>query len=272
MIVSIDAGNSETKYCSQYGVGKFPSVLGEFRERRLEQNFGDSDMVYEYKGKKGFAGTLAKYESEFAGSVMGDTKAHEDAKIRILLALYMIGEAEYQIVTGQPIGKHVPEEKLAIKAMLLGKHSISVNGVAMSFVVSNAEVAAEGGAAFWADPQDGLIRILDIGSGTVNGATLCDSRYIDKDSFTISFGADTNISNDMEALTRGIATQALKKWNRNDKVLIAGGIAKGITPYIQKFFPSAEIIKPSLRGQILHPVYANAVGFYQIARGVYGDY
>ena len=122
MIVAVDAGNHETKYCSQYGVGKFPSVLGEYRERRLEQRFSDYDMVWEYRGKKGFAGTLAKYESEFSGSIMGDSKAHEDAKIRILLALHILGDTDYQIVVGQPINRHTPEEKLKIKVMLISEN------------------------------------------------------------------------------------------------------------------------------------------------------
>jgi len=60
LITAIDAGNHETKYCSQYGVGKFPSELGEYRERRLEQKFGEHDMVFEYQGKKGIAGAMPR--------------------------------------------------------------------------------------------------------------------------------------------------------------------------------------------------------------------
>lgn len=271
MITAIDAGNHETKYCSQYGVGKFPSELGEYRERRLEQKFGEHDMVFEYQGKKGFAGTLAKYESEFTGSIMGDTKAHEDAKIRILLALHMLGDTDYSIVIGQPISRHAQEEKLAIKVMLLGKHTITVNGVTRTFTISRAEVAAEGGAAFWSNPRQGLVRVIDIGSGTVNGATLHDGRYIDKDSFTMLFGMDTNLSSDRDALVRGIATQALKKWRAKDTVLVAGGAAEMLLPAVRTYFPNAEALSPAFKGKLLHPVYANAVGFYQIARSVYGD-
>jgi plasmid segregation protein ParM len=34
-------------------------------------------MYFEYQGETGFAGSLALYESEFGGSIMGDTKATE---------------------------------------------------------------------------------------------------------------------------------------------------------------------------------------------------
>jgi plasmid segregation protein ParM len=124
-------------------------------------------MIVEYEGGKYFAGTLAKYESEFGGRMMGDSKAHEDCKLRILIALHRIRFDTYQLVVGQPISRHNREEKEKIKQMLRGHHSITINERPRSFLIDKVEVAAEGGSAFWSCVQDGLIRIIDIGSGTV---------------------------------------------------------------------------------------------------------
>lgn len=69
MIIGIDAGNYETKVCGPFGVKKFYSDIGEYRERNLKSSFGPDDMVWECEGKKGFAGSLARYESEFGGGI-----------------------------------------------------------------------------------------------------------------------------------------------------------------------------------------------------------
>jgi len=274
-VVGIDAGNYEVKTMGPYGVDRFPSDLGEYRDRRLVQKFTHNDMIWEYRGRKGFAGTLARFESEFNGSMLGDTKAHTDCLIRALLALHRYAHMDYyRIVVGQPIGKHIDAEKEKIKAMLRGRHEITVNGETKSFTIERVEVAAEAGAAFWSAPRDGLVHVLDVGSGTVGGATLIDKKYIDRDSFSLSFGANTTKTYDLEAMARKIATEA-HKWGKNDAVLLAGGIAEEILPHIRTYFPRAEVLRPLIRRadtfEELHPCFANAVGFYEIGRWRYHE-
>lgn len=270
MIVGVDAGNHEVKVVHQKGTDRFPSDIGEYRERNLKQEFSKDDMVVEYEGKRYFAGTLAKYESEFNARIMGDSKAHADAKLRILIALHRIGYDVYKIIVGQPIEKHTDDEKTRIKDMLKGPHSITINNNRKEFFVSRVEVAAEGGSAFWASPRDGLIRIIDIGSGTINLATLNDMRYIDKDSFSIRMGMNTTKTKNYEALARIIAAEAGKKWTYEDNIRIVGGAAVSIYPYIQKYFPHAELTHPAVNGETLEPVFSNAVGFYKIGVSIYG--
>lgn len=270
----IDGGNFEVKSMSSKGPGKFVSCLGEWRKRNLEQKFSKDDMEYVFEGKRGFAGTLAKYESEFLRSRMGDSKAHEDAKLRILLAIHRQSEShhEHRIVVGQPIEKHNPEEKRAIKEMLQGGHELEVNGIKKTIVIRRVEVAAEGASSFWCEPELGIVRIIDIGSGTVNGATLNDKRYIDKETFTINYGMNTNKSNDLEALVQSIITKA-NKWNENDNVRIVGGAAEKIAPYLKKHFKNSYVFQPKIFAngsvKVVHPVFANAIGFYHIARSVF---
>lgn len=275
MILGIDAGNFKTKVVGKVGLMDFISAIGESRDVNLQQKHGEDDMVFEYEGRKGFAGTLAVYESEFGGSILGDSKSHEDAKIRILLAIHRyctlnnLRDNTFQIIVGQPISKYTQTEKDHIKWLLNGKHVLAVNGIEKTFFINQVEISPEGAASIWSNPQKGLVRLLDIGSGTVNYSTILDGRFVDRDSGTLTFGMNTNKSNDMYALSRGIATNVLKKWDKNDNVFIVGGIAEEIKPMIDEYFPNTHILYPIYKNQFVNPIYANAVAFYNIAVNVY---
>jgi plasmid segregation protein ParM len=252
----------------------FPSAIGEYRDRNITDTHGADDIVFEYNGRKGFAGTLAELESEFSGSIMGDTKAHDDAKLRILIACHRMTQEfspTFRLVVGQPIAKHVPGEKEAIREMLIGEHEVVVNSKRKFITIEDVRVAAEGGAAFWSAPRNGLVRLIDVGSATVNCATLKNCRYVDRDSFTLPFGVNTVKSNDLTALARGIVTHTSKKWQSQDFVYVLGGIAETLTGYLREYYPSATELIPTFDGEPQRPIFANAIGFYQIARGVYGE-
>jgi plasmid segregation protein ParM len=272
MIIGIDAGNNEVKVAGPLGLDRFLSSIGEFRERNMKEVHGKDDIIFEYLERKGFAGSLAKAESEFSGSLMGDSKAHDDAKLRVLIALHRYSQTTntFQLVVGQPISKHLDIEKLRIKEMLKGYHEISVNGIKKDFMITNVEVAAEGGTAFWSRPVDGHIHLIDVGSGTVNCATLNNKRYIDKDSFTLPFGMNTVRTNDLSEMARGIVTQTSKKWDRNDQVFLIGGAASLLLPHMQKFYKHSSTLNPIFDGKEHDPIFANAIGFYRIGTAIYG--
>jgi plasmid segregation protein ParM len=275
MKLGIDAGNYRVKICGERGLMDFISAIGEARQINLQQIHGQDDMVFEYQGDTGFAGSLALYESEFGGSLMGDTKAHNDTKLRVLIGihryvtLYGIEENTFDIVIGQPISKHNHEEKSRIKEMLKGWHTIIVNGVEKSFHIRNVECAAEGVSSFWSNPQSGLVRILDIGSGTVNYSTVLEGRFIDKDSGTLPFGVNTNKSDNLQALSRGIATHVLKRWNPSDKTFVVGGIAEQILPHLKGYFSNVEVLYPIYNQQYVNPIFANSIAFYIIGVNIY---
>jgi plasmid segregation protein ParM len=275
MKLGIDAGNHKTKICGEKGLMDFISAIGEAREINLQQIHGNDDMYFEYQGEKGFAGSLALYESEFGGSIMGDSKAHTDTKLRVIIgihryiSLYQLEEKEFDIVIGQPISKHTLEEKSRMKDMLKGWHTIIVNGIEKSFNIRMVEVAAEGVSAYWSNAKSGLVRILDIGSGTVNYSTVLEGRYIDKDSGTLPFGVNTNKTNNLQALSRGIATHVLKKWNSQNNTYIVGGISELILPYIKGYFSNVEILSPIFNQQYASPIFANAIAFYIVAVNIY---
>jgi len=275
-ILGIDAGNHAVKVYGGKGEFAFPSAMGEYRERNLESRYSENDLVYEYKGQKGFAGTLALHESEFAISRTGASKAHAELPIRVLLALHRYGGGDdFRIVVGQPIKKHNPPEKAKIKKLLEGRHQIVVNGVLRDFLIDRVEVAPEGAAAFWSAPRNGKVRILDFGSGTVNAATLINGGYNDRDSFTLEYGLETIQTDDPAAMVRHTAIQALKRWKEYDPVYVCGGGAEAaMTPlrdYFETVLPLAPRVADGQGGfRQLSPVYANAVGFYMVASKAFG--
>lgn len=283
LILGVDAGNYMAKVVGTYGTDLFRTNICDWFEREVEETFGADDMEFTIGKRKGFAGTIAMFEDEFGnGSTYGDTKAHEDNKIRVLLAInryldkYCSDVGKIAIVTGQPIIRHTDAEKKKIQQMLMGNHEVKVNGKTRSFYIESVGVAPEGSAAHWANQSTGLIRILDIGSGTVNAATISDNRHLNNASTTFNFGMETiKDKSDMSTIARGIIRNTTKlKWNKSDKVLICGGIAEGIAPHLIEHYSNGEIINPTFKSRngvkILSPIYANAVGYYEIAKGAFG--
>lgn len=282
MIIGMDGGNKNVNIFGKHGGLMFNSELGEYRERNLRDEFSKDDIVYEFNGVKGFAGTLATFESQFSSSMMGDSKAHDEFLIRVLLGLhrYTDDTNEFKIVVGQPISKHNAKEKLKIKSLLEGSHTITVNDVTKEIHIERVEVAAEGGAAFWASPRQGKVHIMDFGSGTVNCATLIDGRYVDRDSFTLADGMNTLLNGDVKGLVRQVCIVALKRrWDIDDEVVLVGGGAPDVRHLVSEYFDNVSVLYPINKysksiepgGNTLHPVYANAVGNYEIGKRLFRD-
>lgn len=284
LLLGVDAGNYHGKVVGEHGAIMFRTSICEWFERDIKETFGVDDMEFEIGGRRGYSGTIASYEDEYGiGTMYGNTKAHEDTKIRILLAIYQYieaycaGQEDVTIVTGQPITTHKDEDKRRIVDMVKGEHEFSVNGRRHRLNIKDVGVGAEGSSAYWGKVNDGLVRIIDVGSSTVNCATVHDAKHIHSSSGTFNFGTETiNRKEDIAGLARGIvrATSELK-WDRGDKVYVCGGVAEEIIPYIRNQYIKAELLIPECPqkgGEIkeLEPVFANAVGYYELARLVYG--
>ncbi len=271
LLLGIDAGNSEVKVCSKEGVDKFPSTIGEYRERNLISE-GANDMEWEYQGERGFAGTLADRESYYKRRTLGETKAHDDAKLRILLACYRNCHDGDQlaIVVGQPIAQHNPGEKEKIIKMLTGKHVLTVNGITKVFTIATVTVAAESAAAYFAAPARGTVHVVDAGAGTIGLATIDNGSFIDRLSHSMPVGVDSTDGDNTKAILELILASTTD-WGRNNPVYVVGGIAESLLSGVSARYPKAQVIYPEHAGQRLAPVYANAVGFYNLAVSVYGE-
>lgn len=271
MILGVDGGNFKVKIAGPKGLESFHSAIGEWRKRELENEYGPEDMEWEYDGKKGFAGTLAINESEFAETMHGETKANEDAKMRILLGLYRYGVSnEYKIVVGQPKTKYNDTEKKKIKDMLIGKHTLKVNGDTRTFAITRCEVSPESAAVGLINPREGIVRVIDVGSGTVGLGSVNDKRFNDRDSDTLSFGLNTVKTKDYGAIARRIGIHALKTWDDEDYTRVVGGGASKLAEPLKEYFSNAELYRPMFGTSPAGPEFANAIAFYEIARKIYG--
>lgn len=282
LILGIDAGNYDAKIVGEYGIDKFRTPICDWFVRDVVEVHSKDDMEFEIDGQKGFAGPIALHEDIFdGGSMFGDSKAHEDTKVRILLGIYRYiekycpGVTDVSLVTGQPIISHNDDEKQSIVEMLKDTHDYVVNGKRLRINIHNVGVAPEGSGAFWSSPANGTVRIIDVGSGTVNVATMTNRRHINNASGTFNFGMETTNDVGLESTARGIIRGTTRlRWKKNDNVLICGGIAKEILPYIAAHYENAKLMQPLIQSggdvKILDPVYSNAVGFYKIAQGAFG--
>jgi plasmid segregation protein ParM len=235
--------------------------------------------------RRGFAGSIAEVEDEWGnGATYGDSKAHADTKVRVLLAIHRYMEkycpnaTTFCIVVGQPVISHIEKEKEKIIKMLKGRHEFTVNGIKRNIWIADLRVTTEGGGGFWSNPQNGMCRIIDAGSGTINLVSILNNKHIVKSSTTMNIGTETmQNKNDLDGMARGIIQAATKlKWKKDDTVLICGGVANVILPHIQKHFIGSDTIKPLLKREYdvisSQPVYANAIGFYNLANsGVFNQ-
>lgn len=280
LLLGVDAGNFMAKTAGPYGLDSYRTAICDWFQQDFVESFGSDDMEFEIDGKKGYAGSIAVYEDVFGGSGMyGDSKAHRDTKIRVLLAIhryidrYCPGLDAVSIVTGQPITSHNDAEKQKLQNMLQGGHEFTVNGKKQYIYIEEVGIAAEGSGAFWSNSRTGKVRIIDVGSGTVNVATIIDKKIINNASETFNFGVET-VNQGLESVANGIIRATTKlRWERNDSVHVCGGVASDALPFIQNHYPSAQIVQPLLQMdngvEIASPVFANAIGFYELAKLIY---
>lgn len=283
LTLGVDAGNYSAKVAGPYGVDTYRTAICDWFPLNVAESFSGDDMEFAIDGRRGYAGTVAVFEDQFGGGAMyGESKVHEDTKIRVLLALhrYIIKYApdttHVSIVTGQPIVAHTPDEKEALSNLLRGKHEFTVNGVTRKLTLVDVGVAPEGSGAFWSIPQDSLVRIIDVGSGTVNCASFLEKRHVNAQSDTFNFGMETVKGNDLDAMARAITRATTKlKWRKDDTTFVCGGVANDILPHLATHLTEVKALVPQLHlaegyAESHEPVYANAVGFYEIARLAFG--
>lgn len=277
-IIAVDAGNNEVKVCQGEKLDKFCSAICGHHHRPFEEQHGNDDMEWQYEGLKGFGGTLAKIESEFGSSMYGTSKNHFEAMMRILLALHRnTDEKEIYLAIGNPYETLTKTEALNMKEPLIRTHELTVNGKTKKFTIKDVIVTPEGAAAFHSMPYtDELVRIIDIGSGTVNLISIINGKIINVESFTTDYGMLTSKYGeaDLPHIARAIIGDTSKKWKKEDKVFIAGGPTEGIATFIQQHYKKAEIIKPEIWTpsgiKITLPIFANVVGMHNLAVKKFG--
>jgi plasmid segregation protein ParM len=276
-IIAVDGGNYRTKVVHLRGYDSFSSAIGEWNNRKAGDSHSSEDMefhiVNKYDNIKGFAGPLASLESEYGGTIYGTSKNHEDARIRILLGIARnLRDFTVNLIVGQPYTSHTIEEKNEIIQSLKGDHQVTINGKVKEFHIANVLVGIEGAMAFWSQPTDGAVNLIDVGSGTVNCIHFLNKRIIDRKSDTLPFGSETNKNGiNFEGMAKAIFKQMSQSWNKNDITLLCGGSSKMILEPLKKHYPNIKLIEPNiiLSDSVSTKIgseFANAVGMLTVAR------
>lgn len=260
-IVAGDFGRKNVKVVTAKKMFYFSSVVGEARERNLSSGNLKGDLEVEFEGENYYVGDLAERESDFYRSMMTKHKDHDDTRLLALTALHQADVTEARLITGLPIASHNDANKKRLRQLLQGRWEITVNGERKTIVIRSVDVAVEGGAAFWSKPQDGIVRVIDGGSKTINYVTLNNRRYVDRESGTLDFGFETNKSSNDKQLVARIAGELGKKWDSDDLIWTAGGKANVIAQYLNPYFHNVEAMPNAL--------YANAMGFYKMGRVIH---
>lgn len=261
-IVSLDIGRRNGKLFDGSQFTIMPSCVGEWRERNLDNPPLDDEIDLEFQGEKFFVGNLALNESNYHRFMMVDDKVHRDTLILALALLHMAGIDHARVITGLPITFHRKDNKKGLKELLRGSHNVVINGQSKNITIRSVDVVAEGGGAFWSDPKVGLCRIIDGGSKTINCCSVRDKRYIDRESDTLDFGFETNKDTNHKELVKRIAGELGRlNWKKHDRIFTAGGEAETIAHFIKPYFSNVIPLE--------NPIFANAIGFYQIGRLLY---
>jgi plasmid segregation protein ParM len=268
-VVGGDFGRSLIKVYTGTKYIHLPAFVGEWREMNLVSTNGKMNYEVEFEGEMFFTGKLAQNESEFSRQMLTEDKANADTKLLALVALHQTGFTDIDLVTGLPISIHDADHKRSLQKLLLGTNDITVNGVTKTITVHRVRIGVEGGGAFWSNPKDGLVRIIDGGSKTINYISLRDRKYIDKDSGTLPFGFDTTKSANLQQMANRIAGELGKKWNSTDKVYTVGGQAENLAYYLQDYYPSISVLYPEgtifkANEEIDLNLFANAIGYYNM--------
>ncbi len=111
------------------------------------------------------------------------------------------------------------------------------------------------------------VRVVDIGSRTVNYCTINQRQYVDRDSGTLGYGimelhnaeaAPGDASK--EQFARRVAADLSKRWLRydpgTDLVLLTGGGALLLERWLRQHFPVYQLADDAL--------FANAAGYYKM--------
>jgi plasmid segregation protein ParM len=146
--------------------------------------------------------------------------------------------------------------------MLEGTHELVVNGVRKRVGIRKVNIASEGAAAFFTTNQEDLVRIIDIGSGTVNCATVIDGQFIDLESFTLEYGAEQG---EINAIAQALSSRLKGIWHQNERIHVVGGSAEQLVHEMESEFPCAFVHYPFQND----PKFANAIGFHVIGEALY---
>lgn len=284
--ISIDVGRNEVKATNGKDSVVFKSIVGSYHILDVPSHVPNYDVIV--NNQKYFVADLARVESKRKSRMVTKSKVHNETKILLLTALQLLADPQkpFQIVTGMPINQYSVKCKNDLMEFVAGTHTISVNGITSTFEINNSnfKMAQESVGSYWnevcddkgneIDPHGLLIkkvRVIDIGSRTVNYSTIDCGNYINTESGSLNYGT-IEITKDApsnefdydaikESFVRTIVADISQEWTdyEDDTFLLTGGGATLLERFILGFY------KKSIMSE--DPKMANAKGYYKMLVG-----
>lgn len=271
-IISTDMGRSESKFYTNNQKLKFKSVVGEWHQRHLNSE-GNYDVNID--GNNYFIGDLALRESYLPREMTTESKIHEETLLLFLCGISLLVKDEDIVVsTGLPISQFNPETRDKIVNLLKGKHIITFPGnKPKQIFINEITICPEGASTYFYEAKKmpelkrGKVRILNIGSRTINHCKVEDGIFINKSSDTLSYGSIQlkNSKADLQSFSRKIIADLSSKWHdydeHNDTVILSGGGILLLGDYLKQHFKKSIISDD--------PIYSDVLGFHEIAMAKY---
>jgi len=264
-IIPVDTGRNETKLLD--GIS-FKSIVGDWHHREMSDG-GEYEVIINDK-EKHFVGQLAEDESFAPTSMNTASKIHNQTRVLFITAVGLSiveNESDLLIVTGVPIIDFNTTTKKALEDLLYGDYDIQINGERKKFSINNLKLVPEAVASFqYALYKDeslaiGKKRILDLGSLTVNYATIKETKFITRDSGTVQFGSiklKDNHIDDKQYVQKIISelSEKFTDYEDSDRILLTGGGALKFGDLFKQFYKNVEIIT--------NPVFSNTNGYHRM--------
>lgn len=278
-IISCDMGRSESKFYTCNKQLKFKSIVGDWQPRNLSTG-GNYDVEIDYgnSSEKFFIGDLAKQESILPREMTTESKIHMETKILFIVGVsLLIQDNNLTIVTGLPVNLFNQSTKDKLVNLLQGEYTVTFSGFNPKQITIDSNriiVSPEGAGTYFheikkhPELKQGKIRVLNLGSRTINFLTIEDGNFINRSSGTLNYGSITlnNSRINPKEYTRRILADlsiAWKDYNEDDEtVLISGGGIINLEPFIKKHFKNTIISD--------QPIFSDCYGFYDLALAKFG--
>ncbi|KJS81656.1 MAG: hypothetical protein JM58_16410 [Peptococcaceae bacterium BICA1-8] len=247
----------------------FPAKVGEYRKLKLENKNQKWKVEISNIGRY-FVGDLAEKESYCDISNTEESKIHLETKILTLSALALIG-GHGPVITSLPIDQFDQADDLA--KLLKGIYTVKLNEEVKPVLIADITFVPESVGIFYNEAiqengldvaLEGKIRVIDIGSKTINYLTMEDYQYIAKESGTLQDLGCIQFDNanvEKEIYLKKAKSELIKRvpgWKESDIILCGGGGALKFRNELQKVFPLIRIVKNS--------VTANVIGNYKVVK------
>lgn len=264
-IVGFDSGKFSNKIAYSKNnitliTKSFKSKLYEYVDTKVDLALSEQDLIIEFEGRKFFGGDLGEREGEIPISFTDASKLHNNTLINVLTGLHQIEDEDFNLVIGSPISQRTKEEKQALIKLIKGRHKIRVNYVTKEINIIDVNVSPEGAAGYYSHPISGEVQGMDFGSSTTNYFYMINGKFVNKRSGTFSYGSENSIMSDSKKI-EAIFSQLSNKFKNENPTMLMGGKAKDMFQYVREYYPKAFIVQ--------NPIFASAIGFYKIARGIY---